>query len=220
LCPFRIFTHMGTIEITSSPDLDAVISVADLKNHLRVDHSDEDALIEAYRDAAIKWVEDYCNTRLGDVTAVYHLDYFKTCTAATGDRVQHVRGAAWTSFNHVTLPRCVMIIGKSDRRIAFERATETTNDYGEKAQTWSVLVTVWAELMKTSSPKEAISDRQDTASKTLTFKVRSSSDTRAVNTKDRVVYDSKYFDITGIEEVGRNDQLVFTCRLNDTSYDS
>lgn len=71
---------MGTIEITSSPDLDAVISVADLKNHLRVDHSDEDALIEAYRDAAIKWVEDYCNTRLGDVTAVYHLDYFKTCS--------------------------------------------------------------------------------------------------------------------------------------------
>jgi uncharacterized phiE125 gp8 family phage protein len=71
---------MGTIEITGTPDLDAVISVADLKEHLRVDHSDEDTLIEAYRDAAIKWVEDYCNTRLGDVTAVYHMDAFHTTT--------------------------------------------------------------------------------------------------------------------------------------------
>lgn len=70
---------MGTIEITGTPDLDSVISVADLKTHLRVDHSDEDALIELYRDAAIAWVEDYCNTRLGDVTAVLHMDAFYTC---------------------------------------------------------------------------------------------------------------------------------------------
>ena len=68
---------MMTVEITGTPTLDSVITVADLKTHLRVDHSDEDTLIEAYRDAAIKWVEDYCNTRLGDVTAVGYLDYFK-----------------------------------------------------------------------------------------------------------------------------------------------
>ena len=68
---------MMTVEITGTPTLDSVITVADLKTHLRVDHSDEDTLIQAYRDAAIKWVEDYCNTRLGDVTAVGYLDYFK-----------------------------------------------------------------------------------------------------------------------------------------------
>lgn len=72
---------MGTIEITGTPDLDAVISVANLKSHLRVDHSDEDSLIELYRDAAIAWVEDYCNTRLGDVTAVWHLPGFVTAQA-------------------------------------------------------------------------------------------------------------------------------------------
>ena len=111
-----------------------------------------------------------------------------------------------------------MIIGKSDRRITVQRATETTNDYGEKAATWSTLITVWAELMKTSGMKEVIADRQDTASQAIAFKVRSSTDTRAVTTKDRVVYDGKYFDISGIEEVGRNDQLVLTCQLNDTTY--
>ncbi|MFZ9080838.1 MAG: head-tail connector protein, partial [Alphaproteobacteria bacterium] len=74
-CPY--FSDMMTVEITGTPTLDSVITVADLKSHLRVDHSDEDTLIEAYRDAAIKWIEDYCNTRLGDVTAVGYLDYFK-----------------------------------------------------------------------------------------------------------------------------------------------
>ena len=64
-----------------------------------------------------------------------------------------------------------MIIGKSDRRITVQRATETTNDYGEKAATWATLITVWAELMKTSGMKEVIADRQDTASQTIAFKV-------------------------------------------------
>jgi SPP1 family predicted phage head-tail adaptor len=113
-----------------------------------------------------------------------------------------------------------MIIGKSDRRITIERATETTNGYGEKVATWATLITVWAELTKTTNARESISDRQDTATKQLAFKIRSSTDSRAVSTKDRVVYDSKHFDIIGIEEIGRNDQLMLTCQLNDTTYAS
>jgi len=113
-----------------------------------------------------------------------------------------------------------MIIGKSDRRITIQRATETTNGYGEKVATWATLITVWAELQKTSGAKEAIASRQDTATKQLVFKIRSSTDSRAVTTKDRLVYDGKYFDITGIEEQGRNDQLLIMCQLNDTTYGS
>ena len=67
---------MMTVEITGTPDLDSIITVAQLKEHLRVDHTDEDTLIEAYRDASIAWIEDYCNTRLGDVSAVGYIDYF------------------------------------------------------------------------------------------------------------------------------------------------
>jgi len=67
---------MMTVEITGTPDLNSIITVAQLKEHLRVDHTDEDTLIEAYRDAAIAWIEDYCNTRLGDVTAVGYIDFF------------------------------------------------------------------------------------------------------------------------------------------------
>ena len=39
---------MMTVEITGTPDLDSIITVAQLKEHLRVDHTDEDTLIEAY----------------------------------------------------------------------------------------------------------------------------------------------------------------------------
>ena len=67
---------MMTVEITGTPDLDSIITVAQLKEHLRVDHTDEDTLIEALRDAAIAWIEDVCNTRLGDVSAVGYIDYF------------------------------------------------------------------------------------------------------------------------------------------------
>jgi uncharacterized phiE125 gp8 family phage protein len=65
-----------SIEKTSAVTTSNVITTADLKAHLRVDHSDEDTLIEALRDAAIDYVENYCNISLGDVTAVMYLDAF------------------------------------------------------------------------------------------------------------------------------------------------
>ena len=111
-----------------------------------------------------------------------------------------------------------MRIGKSDRRIEIQRATETTNGYGEKVETWSELATVWAELMKTSGQKEAISNQQDTAAKTLTFKIRSSSTTRGITPKDRVIYSGDTFDIKGIDEIGRNDQLLLMCETASSTY--
>jgi uncharacterized phiE125 gp8 family phage protein len=65
-----------SIEKTSSVTASDIITTADLKGHLRVDHSDEDTLIEALRGAAIEYCENYCNISLGDVTAVMYLDRF------------------------------------------------------------------------------------------------------------------------------------------------
>lgn len=55
---------------TARGDFSTVISTADLKAHLRVTHSDEDTLIEAYRTAACEFVDAYCNTRIvsGSIT--------------------------------------------------------------------------------------------------------------------------------------------------------
>ena len=65
-----------SIEKTSAVTTSDIITTADLKEHLRVDHSDEDTLIDALRDAAIEYVQNYCNIHLGDVTAVMYLDRF------------------------------------------------------------------------------------------------------------------------------------------------
>lgn len=53
-----------------------VISTAALKLFLRVDHSEEDTLIEALRLAAIQYCENYTNLKLGRVTATMYLDKF------------------------------------------------------------------------------------------------------------------------------------------------
>ena len=109
-----------------------------------------------------------------------------------------------------------MRIGKSDRRITVERYTTSTNAYGERVQTWSTLLTVWAELMKIEGTTERITTDQDMPVQRVRFKIRSSSDSRGIKADDRVLYNSKYYNIQGIEEVGRQDQLVLLCQITGT----
>ena len=110
-----------------------------------------------------------------------------------------------------------MRIGQSDRRITVERYTTSTNDYGERVQTWATLLTVWAELMKTGEGMtERITTDQDMPVQRLRFKIRSSSDSRGIKADDRVLYNSKYYNIQGIEEIGRHDQLVLLCQISGT----
>jgi SPP1 family predicted phage head-tail adaptor len=110
-----------------------------------------------------------------------------------------------------------MIIGKSDRRIIVQRATVTTNGYGEPVSSWATLITIWAELLKQTGLAERIQSDQDSATKMLSFKVRRSTDSRGVTTDDRITYDGLTYDIHGIEEVGRT-ELIFHGTLIDTIY--
>lgn len=57
-------------------DLDDVVTVAELKTYLRVDNTVEDGLITALRLAAVQYVEEYCNTRIGITGAEGALDAF------------------------------------------------------------------------------------------------------------------------------------------------
>ena len=67
---------MMTVKITGTPVLNDIITVADLKAFLRVDHSDEDTYITALRQAAISTVEMMTDSRLGDVSAVGYMDHW------------------------------------------------------------------------------------------------------------------------------------------------
>ena len=61
----------------SSPvDLDNVVTLAELKTYLRVDNTVEDALITSLRAAAVGYIEEYVNGKIGISVAVGSLDYF------------------------------------------------------------------------------------------------------------------------------------------------
>ena len=128
---------MMTVEITGTPTLDSVITVADLKSHLRVDHSDEDTLIEAYRDAAIKWIEDYCNTRLGDVTAVGYLDYFKPSRFPIGP-ITAISSVTYLDTSNTTqtldTAKYWYDIKTNAARITFDQVPDTYDDAYHRVQ--------------------------------------------------------------------------------------
>ena len=97
-----------------------------------------------------------------------------------------------------------MRIGKLDRRIAIERATESVNDYGERELSWSVAFRCWAGLeIKRSGSTEKIVDNYERSVKMAEWTLRQSSDTDTLTTADRLVYNEKVFDIVAIHELGR-----------------
>ena len=53
-----------------------IVSLADMKEFLRVDHSDEDATITAIIDAATQSIQDYTGRHFKSTTYVFYLDSF------------------------------------------------------------------------------------------------------------------------------------------------
>lgn len=101
-----------------------------------------------------------------------------------------------------------MKIGKLDRRITIERATLTVNDYGERAETWTTLATVWAEVnYRPGSGSETIQSDQIYAVQRVRFVIRYSSTVSGVRPSDRVSYAGQYYQIEAVQEIGREEGL-------------
>ena len=92
---------MMRIKITGSASLDDIVTVANLKAFLRVDHSDEDTYITALRQVAINYIETITDTRLGDVSAVGYLDSWYPATFPVGP-VQSISSITYLSTANTT----------------------------------------------------------------------------------------------------------------------
>lgn len=108
-------------------------------------------------------------------------------------------------------------IGRMDERITFQEEVITQNVSNEDEQTgWqdiSTSPTVWANVEAITGARPGNEEyRADklTAVETLTFEIRYRSD---LNTKYRISYESKYYDIVAITEVGRKNRLKITAEL-------
>ena len=71
----------------------SVVPLSEAKEFLRVDSSDEDTTITALLDAAVAWVEDYCNRSLRSKSAVFHLERWRNAALAYGPvtAITHVK---------------------------------------------------------------------------------------------------------------------------------
>ena len=94
----------------------------------------------------------------------------------------------------------IQSIAELDRRIQFQTYSASLNVYGEESLSWSELATVWAKLDWTGSDETEDGDQEVTGTD-IVATIRRRSD---INTKQRVLYNSKYYDITGIVDVSRN----------------
>lgn len=98
--------------------------------------------------------------------------------------------------------------GELNRRIEIERAT-TAHDGLAQVQTWSSLATVWAKVTPVSDAERWRSGSVG-ASVTHRFLIRYSSQVAGLNPKDRLQYDGRTYDISGVKEVGRREGLEIT----------
>lgn len=92
--------------------------------------------------------------------------------------------------------------GDLDRRIIVLRGTETTNDFNEPVFTWSTLISVWASYSPVSDG-ERYRAGEIGAHELARFVIRHSVLAKTVNAKDRLSFDGKIWEISGVKTIGR-----------------
>lgn len=96
-----------------------------------------------------------------------------------------------------------MEIGKLDRRIVIESRSAARGTAGSETYTWAPLVTVWAQVIEgTVNERFEADSRRET--RMVVFRVRYRP---TITAAMRVLYNSKYYGITGIKEIGRRQYL-------------
>ncbi len=100
-----------------------------------------------------------------------------------------------------------------DRRITIQRATLSANPYGERAETWGTLATVWAEVQYKVGGREAVQSDQLYSRQPVHFIIRYSSDVSSVRPSDRVSYNGDIYEIEGVQEIGRGEGLRIVTSL-------
>ena len=100
-----------------------------------------------------------------------------------------------------------MNIGALDRRVILQAPRSTINDYGERVIDYITYATVWASIERKPSASQQTSAEQVVSFQSVTFMIRNSSQVALLSPSYRISYDSKIYEILGVQELGRNEQL-------------
>ena len=93
---------------------------------------------------------------------------------------------------------------KLDRRLIIEQWSESRDTYGQEVRTWSTLATVWAGV-KLNVGKENFVSKEKVKERIVDFKIRFRTD---LNNEMRLIYESNYYEIEDIVELGREEGLL------------
>lgn len=101
--------------------------------------------------------------------------------------------------------------GSLDRRVTIESYTTATDSWGHPEKTWSTLASVWAQKKEVRAV-ERTEQAQVVALSYTQFRIRHRSD---VDTTMRINYESQYFYITAVKELGRKEGLEIQTEQRD-----
>lgn len=92
--------------------------------------------------------------------------------------------------------------GKFDRLVTFQRATVTTNDYGEEIPTFSPLQQAWARV-RFGSASEKREAAQERGMQTISLELIPTNALRSVTLRDQILFDDSVWDITEKADLDR-----------------
>jgi len=99
--------------------------------------------------------------------------------------------------------------GKMNRRLTIQARALSKDAMGGRSQSWSDLLTVWAELLTHRSAESVLSDAErETDMKAFRVRYHPAFTTEG----HRVLYKLEFYNIEGIEEEGVKDRLILKCR--------
>lgn len=96
-----------------------------------------------------------------------------------------------------------MQAGDLDRRLDWQRAAKTTDDFGNVTETWSTLFSAWCRKIPIRG-QEAIMASEIVDSETVKVQIRWRSD---VMTVDQFVFEGKTYRVQSMTEIGRRDGI-------------
>lgn len=97
--------------------------------------------------------------------------------------------------------------GDMHRRITLQRYDVTFNADNEPNETWTPdAAAIWASWRRASA-RETLASAEVRAAVSDIFEIRFSSAVSNLNAKDRLVYDGRTYDISGVTEIGRREGL-------------
>jgi SPP1 family predicted phage head-tail adaptor len=99
--------------------------------------------------------------------------------------------------------------GRMDRRLTVQVRTLTKDAAGGREEAWADAFDCWGEAV-TQKASEGVTADADRATDDRQFRIRYKSG--IASGTHRVLYQLKFYDITGITEEGRRDRLLLTCR--------